>query len=433
MSAVIGILALTLIHSLWQFCIISALAFVALSLIHERHSGLRYRILVLAHVSCVIAFLATALIASGTPSAGIGATIAPASSSNLPLIGVSLWLIGMLLPIARYARDIRNVYRLAQNYEPATPDLRQRFSDLCQRIGVRSNIQLGLSDKITSPCVILFFRPVILLPFSVLTRLSFEEIEAILAHELGHIRRRDTLYRLVQALVDTLFYYHPGVHYLSRQMSKERERACDDFAVKHIEDPKYLATGLLKSVIGTDTNSFALASAGSVARDLDDRIRRFINLPNARQQQRPLKSAIVLAVSFALVATIALVQAPKANSSAPNFTEAELISLKDDVCAEVKRNAFYNIEPYGKPGHAKIRLWDGIVYMNGTALPDSVQSDFLKSFETYRLSDYPDVRLRYLENDVTLAFRTDKAEKFKFRTAEALRSDALEITGQFQP
>ena len=76
-----------------------------------------------------------------------------------------------------------------------------------------------------------WLRPVILFPASALTGLSAEQLEALLAHELAHIRRYDYLVNLLQTTVETLFFYHPAVWWVSAQVRQEREHCCDDLAV----------------------------------------------------------------------------------------------------------------------------------------------------------------------------------------------------------
>ena len=100
-----------------------------------------------------------------------------------------------------------------------------------QRLGLRRATQILQSTLVQVPVVAGYFRPVILVPMSVISGLPASQLEAILAHELAHIRRHDYLVNLLQTLVETVFFYHPGVWWLSRQIRNERENCCDDLAV----------------------------------------------------------------------------------------------------------------------------------------------------------------------------------------------------------
>src|SRR5205814_4150217 len=82
------------------------------------------------------------------------------------------------------------------------------------------------------PAVVGWVRPIVLVPASVFTGLTAEQIEALLAHELAHVRRHDYLINLLQTVTETLFFYHPAVWWVSRAIRNERENCCDDLAVE---------------------------------------------------------------------------------------------------------------------------------------------------------------------------------------------------------
>ena len=96
---------------------------------------------------------------------------------------------------------------------------------------LRRATQILQSTLVQVPVVAGYFRPVILVPMSVISGLPASQLEAILAHELAHIRRHDYLVNLLQTLLETVFFYHPAVWWLSRQIRNERENCCDDLAV----------------------------------------------------------------------------------------------------------------------------------------------------------------------------------------------------------
>jgi hypothetical protein len=105
-----------------------------------------------------------------------------------------------------------------------------RFACLKERIGVSSSVQLLWSASASVPMVIGWARPVVLVPTALLTGLSASQLEAVLAHELAHIRRHDYLVNLLQNALETLLFYHPAVWWISEQVRNEREHCCDDLA-----------------------------------------------------------------------------------------------------------------------------------------------------------------------------------------------------------
>ena len=138
------------------------------------------------------------------------------------------------------------------------------------------------------PTVIGWLKPVVLLPASALAALSPQQLEAILAHELAHIRRHDYLVNLLQTLVETLLFYHPAVWWLSRRIRIERENCCDDLAVSLCGDPVAYANALadLESLRSetAPTHHIAMAATGGA---LLQRVRRLLGAPSSHSGRGP--------------------------------------------------------------------------------------------------------------------------------------------------
>src|SRR6266700_8429858 len=127
---------------------------------------------------------------------------------------------------------------------PAEPSWNRLLVRVACRLHIRRAITLLESTLVEVPTVIGWLKPVVLLPVSALGGLAPQQLEAILAHELAHIRRHDCLVNLLQTLVETLLFYHPAVWWLSRRIRIERENCCDDLAVSLCGDPVAYATAL---------------------------------------------------------------------------------------------------------------------------------------------------------------------------------------------
>ena len=106
-----------------------------------------------------------------------------------------------------------------------------KFTALVKTLAVRRPVRLLQSVWIEVPTVIGHFKPVILVPASALTRMSPDQLELLLAHELAHIRRHDYLINTLQTLIEIVLFYHPAVWWVSRRVREEREHCCDDLAV----------------------------------------------------------------------------------------------------------------------------------------------------------------------------------------------------------
>jgi len=143
-------------------------------------------------------------------------------------------------------------------------------------LGVRRVIQFGESLWVDTPSVVGWLKPVILVPVGVLAGLSALQIDALMAHELAHIRRHDFLVNFLQSIAGALFFYHPAIQAINRYIRRERENACDDIAVSMTGDALDLATALAHL---EDVREPGLVLAATAGGDLLGRIRRLIGDP----------------------------------------------------------------------------------------------------------------------------------------------------------
>lgn len=143
------------------------------------------------------------------------------------------WLIGVLLCSLRPLLGWRMLRRLRRiGISPPSDDVLAAFTRVSQQLGLRRAVKVFHSTLATGPLVVGYLKPVVLLPVSLVTSIPLSQLEAILAHELAHIRRHDFIINLFQTLMETLFFYHPAIWWLSRRIRIEREHCCDDLVVK---------------------------------------------------------------------------------------------------------------------------------------------------------------------------------------------------------
>ncbi|MCH8219131.1 MAG: M56 family metallopeptidase, partial [Planctomycetes bacterium] len=139
------------------------------------------------------------------------------------VLGLSIWHVGAWIQLQRFRRSVT---------DGVNASTKAMVDALAHRIGIRRSIRLCESARVCVPSVIGWLKPMILLPVSGLSGLSVEQMEAILAHELAHIRRHDYFVNLLQTAVEILGFYHPAVWWVSHTMRIERELCCDDIAVQ---------------------------------------------------------------------------------------------------------------------------------------------------------------------------------------------------------
>ena len=218
---------------------------------------------------------------------------------------VLAWLAGVGALSVRAAGGWIVAGRLARREtRPAPPGWESRVRELSARLSIRRPVRLLESLRVEVPSAIGTLRPVILLPAGIATGMTAEQLDALLAHELAHVRRRDFLVNLLQVAAETLLFYHPAVWWVSHRIRVERENACDDLAVEVTGD----ATRYARALVALEERrparvspglAVALYGAGDAGR-LARRIARLLpsgEMP-ARSTARPL--AAVLALSGAL-------------------------------------------------------------------------------------------------------------------------------------
>jgi beta-lactamase regulating signal transducer with metallopeptidase domain len=145
---------------------------------------------------------------------------------------VALWALGVAFLSLRLLAGWRAVRRLRATAQEIPDEAwNPRFSRLKERLGVLYPVRLVCSASAGVPMVIGWLKPAVILPAGLITGLSPEQLEAILAHELIHIRRHDYLVNLLQNVVETLLFYHPAVAWVSKRIRVEREHCCDDAAL----------------------------------------------------------------------------------------------------------------------------------------------------------------------------------------------------------
>ena len=168
-----------------------------------------------------------------TSTANVGAVedvVPRGMASWLPLV-VALWAVGVAILSLNFLRSWRALRRLRSLSDPDTnASTVSVFERLLDRMGLTRPVELRCSEKTSVPLVVGWIRPAVIVPVSLFARMPSWQVEAILAHELAHIRRHDYLVNFLQNVIETIFFYHPAVWWVSNQIRKEREHCCDDTA-----------------------------------------------------------------------------------------------------------------------------------------------------------------------------------------------------------
>jgi beta-lactamase regulating signal transducer with metallopeptidase domain len=160
---------------------------------------------------------------------------------------LSAWFAGVLFLSIRFLGGLAAARRLTRRgTRPATPVWQEALAGIAARLSIARPVRLLESAVVGVPTAIGAFRPVILFPATVFLGLPTRGLEALLAHELAHVRRHDYLVNLLQTVVETLLFYHPAVWWVSARVRTEREQCCDDLAIAATGDPRTYARALMR-------------------------------------------------------------------------------------------------------------------------------------------------------------------------------------------
>ncbi|HKS82699.1 MAG TPA: GWxTD domain-containing protein [Candidatus Acidoferrales bacterium] len=312
-SSLAGAIGWTLLHSLWQGALISAL--LGAVLVAAYSPRVRYAAAGVAMLALVASFIATfvhffpfaphasrALKPSALPHWQTLADVPAGGGWRFSFAALApwlapFWLAGVCMIYARSIASCFSVRRLRRRGVcSAALHWQHELAWLAQRARVSRPVELLESCLTDAPIVLGHFRPVILMPLGLLAGLPPAQMEAIFLHELAHIRRHDFLVNLLQRLAEGLLFYHPAVWWITGVMRREREHCCDDAVVSvHADKQEYArALAALEHHRAAAREAAIAATGGS----LMNRIRRLLSpqAPSANPWAPFLAVAILVAV-----------------------------------------------------------------------------------------------------------------------------------------
>lgn len=304
-----------LVHFLWQGVLVGLAA--SLVLHWSRRPEARYAV-------CCVALAVMALLPMGTMVIGLLAPstqpaillgAAPGLVLDLPDPDISIWkyaaswlearlpdltlawLVGACLLLLRAAGGWWWARRLSQaDRAPLPLEWRAQVERLRQHMGVKDRVDAFASVSAQVPHVFGWWRPVLVLPVCALANMTPELVEALIAHELAHVRRGDYLVNLLQTVVESLLFYHPVVWWLSARMRREREMCCDEAAVAACGDRLLYSTALLR--LEESRLEFAMAATGT---GLKERIGRVLGMEERKVGISPVWPVAALVLCGGMV------------------------------------------------------------------------------------------------------------------------------------
>lgn len=232
---------------------------------------------------------------------------------------VYAWLAGVTTLSVRWLGGWVWLERVRRAAEPVRGDFSTRCRWLINKIGVSKSVQFAQSTLIAVPMVVGWLRPVVLIPLSTLTTLSPQQLDAVILHELAHIKRLDAFANLFQILVETLLFYHPAVWWVSHRIRIERENCCDDIAVGLAGDSFGYAMALTMLEADRAFPEMALAATGGA---LKARVKRLLG-----REEVPSRPFHLAAVAVALIGLVVGGGALKAMAGVPHVAPPPIVAV----------------------------------------------------------------------------------------------------------
>jgi bla regulator protein BlaR1 len=341
----------TLVHSIWQLLLFAGVLWLVLKVARKASPALTYGMAVGALLISFLATLATflylwtrpegILILPGDPVnsspsmdwEGFLAQVIFWTEQNLSLL-VNFWFFGAILFLFRLFAQLTEVRNLKKNSLPFENLEIQTLTDrLVTKLGIRRKIEIRTTERAHSPVTFGVLTPVILLPAALIFQLSPAHLEAVIAHELAHVKRNDYLSNLLLSTLEVLFFFHPCYWWMSQTVKELRENAADELALKAGISSTDLANALAEVLQFASQHPPELSlAAGKKRNPTLLRIKRMLGYPTENYPQTPLISipmVLTLLLCAGLVASAPQDPAPMRASLEQNSELSGLVYFQD--------------------------------------------------------------------------------------------------------
>jgi beta-lactamase regulating signal transducer with metallopeptidase domain len=219
-----------------------------------------------------------------------------------PLI-VSIWILGIFIFIVKIVLSYIFTVRLKSvGTRVLSADWLDKFQKLQKQLKIKRAVNYLESKLVKVPIVLGHLKPVIVIPVEMITGIPTNQIEAIIAHELAHIRRNDYIFNVLQTIIETMFFFHPAVWYISSQIRKERENCCDDIALTVCEGSLIYAKALVSVQEFSLNRLYSAVAFSGRKKHLLNRIKRMIMKPQNKSNftDKIIAAIIILSATLAL-------------------------------------------------------------------------------------------------------------------------------------
>jgi len=346
----------TLVHSLWQGLFFALITGGVMLLTRQASAAVRYNIV------CIIFFLFLAVCAgtflyewAGSSSGERAAVMAADSGSRMAawidalgrycsehaVLIVWGWLFVFTIKSLHMLGGYLYTHRVRHYGINAAPGAwQERVDQLCRQMGIHRTVRLVESQLVKMPLVIGHLRPMILMPLGLITGLPEGEIEAVLLHELAHIRRNDYIVNFIQNVAVNFFFFNPGLLWMSSLLREEREHCCDDIAIARTHD----RAGFIRALISFKEHDLRLAGvANAFPGKRKQLVKRVMRIAQSTNKTLDPAEKIFLGISFILISL--LVAATSGSSSTSPVKVAQIPGGKYRFFVDTPRRSIQAPEP----------------------------------------------------------------------------------------
>lgn len=438
-------IGLTLFHSLWIGVLLSIITAVVILLTRKSSAALRYQLLTGCLCLFVLAIGITLYVEFNGSSTAEAATtlkntneivLQPSQAQQLKQTPINistqidqllkLWnnyaaqivLVWFLIICAKSVHlllGLNTIFYLKRNkiFE-AGKFWEHKLVELADKLQIRQQVRIVQSGIAQVPMVAGHFKPLILIPLGLLNGLSMAEVEAIICHELAHIKRRDYLVNLLQSFIEIIFFFNPAVLWLSKLIRTERENCCDDIALSCVADKKSYVKALIScQEFQMNTPEYAMALTGK-KNDLLNRVSRMLfNTKSTLNKME--KTVLTLAMVFIFLFSATF-------SNAENTQNAPV--KKQALSQDTTKKKLKKIAPaQSKTTSKTITVFKGNLSAKEQAEMDEAEAKFVAAQKEYEANEqkYKSDEKEYAKNEAkyALAEKEYLKNQLKYRADEA--------------
>lgn len=339
------------------------------------------------------------------------------------------YLVLLLLPVLRFIKNYRYV-QVIRNYGLEKMDAQWRLfvQQVAERMDIRKKVQLWASEFVSSPVTVGFLKPVILVPLAAINHLTTRQLEAVLLHELAHIRRFDYITNLLINFIRTILYFNPFVKAFVKIVEREREKSCDEMVLQFQYDSYEYASALLTLEKASHNEKIFVLAASGKKNDLLQRVELIMGV-----KQKPVfsinKLAGLIAGLFCIISLNALfMQNRTANgykAGSFNYLSPALSYVND---AKEDRNKMQRNEPSVAAFKTPAEPTNPVSIVAGIGHPDFIPASFdvneipqLKKYQEEQVKQALEKSKKIFENEEWKALERNIAEVLTQQEKEELK------------